>query len=310
MTFKVTVLGNGSASPSVDRNQSAHALNVHEQFYLVDCGEGTQSRLHKYQISLMRLNAIFLTHLHGDHSYGIFPLLSSLELMGRKTPLKIFAPHPFGQLLDSVSELLGEKYDYQIQFHEVNTREHTMIYENKVMEVWTIPLRHRVPTSGYLFREKIPPLNIHKDKIEKYNLGIAQIVTAKRGEDIELDSGEILRSSDLTYVPYTPRSYAYCSDTLRSGKVAKIVSGVDLLYHEATFLHEDKLLAKASGHTTALEAGRLAKQADVEQLLIGHFSSRYGDLNELLLEAQSEFPNTRLAIEGDTIEIPVKKFVE
>lgn len=303
MTFEVTMIGRGSATPIAGRNHAGQVVNLHEQLYLVDCGEGTQVQMRMFGLSPMRLNAIFLTHLHGDHIYGIFPMLSSLALLGRKTPLHIFAPHPFGELLESVKGYMQESYGFELLYKEVDTREHTMIYENKVMEVWTIPLRHRVPTAGYLFREKTPKLNICKEKIEEYNLGVAQIVSAKRGEDIELESGDVLPNSELTYRPYKARSYAYCSDTLRSGKVTKIVKGVDLLYHETTFAADDGRLARESGHTTTRQAAEIAKKAGVGTLMMGHFSSRYRDLDILLKEAQDIFPNTVLPEEGETVRI-------
>lgn len=307
MTFKVTILGSGSALPVAGRHHSGHAVNVHEQYYLVDCGEGTQSRLQQYGINPMKVNAVFITHLHGDHLYGLFPLVSTLGLMGRKTPLKVFAPAPLGELFECMDRLIGERPPFEIQYHEVDTRRNEMIYENKVMEVWTIPLRHRVPAAGYLFREKIPELNVRKEMIARYRLGIAQIVAAKRGEDIVLDNGTALPNADLTYIPYAPRSYAYVSDTLYSGKVVSIVEGVDLLYHEATFSDADKQLAKDTGHTTSVQAATAALRAGAGRLIIGHFSGRYKQPAALVEEARAIFPATDEACEGETFDIPVKK---
>lgn len=308
MRFEVTIVGRGSAQPVAGRNHAGQVVNLHEQYYLIDCGEGTQARMREFGLSTMRLNAIFLTHLHGDHIYGIFPLLSSLALSGRKTPIKIFAPHPFGELLESVKGFLDERYSFEVQYEEVNTREHQMIYENKVMEVWTIPLRHRIPTAGYLFKEKRPKLNIHKDKIDKHGLGIAQIVAAKRGEDVELECGTVIANQALTYQPYEPRSYAYCSDTLRSGKVTELVRGVDLLYHEATFDADSGNLARTTGHTTTRQAAEIAQEAEVGQLMLGHFSSRYRNLEPLLSEGKKIFQNTIMPEEGETISIPAVKY--
>lgn len=240
MTFKVTVLGNGSARPTIQRHHSAHALNVHEQFYLVDCGEGTQSRLIECGIHPLRLNAVFLSHLHGDHVYGLFPLISSMGLMGRRTPLTVFAPAPLGEVLEYHYRYFDTNLPFEIIYREVDTRKHLPIFENSVMEVWSIPLRHRVPAAGYLFREKRPELNVHKEAIERYGLGIAQITAAKRGEDISGPNGYTIPNGELTYLPYAPRSYAYCSDTMVSGKVADIVHGVNLLYHEATFADAER----------------------------------------------------------------------
>ena len=321
MTFKVTILGSSSALPMAGKHHSAHALNVHEQYYLVDCGEGTQTRLGECGINPMKINAVFITHLHGDHLYGLFPLIATLGLMGRKTPLKVFAPEPLGELMACMDRLLGEHTAFPVEYHPVDTRAHAMVYENSVMEVWTIPLRHRVPAAGYLFREKRPALNVRKEMIGRYGLGVAQIVAAKRGEDITLDEGNAARAdaaygdvaagmavpnSRLTYIPYEPRSYAYCSDTLYSGKVASLVAGVDLLYHEATFAEADKDLAKATGHSTTVQAAKIAVTAGVGELLIGHFSGRYKNPDQLVAEARAVFPLTAAAEEGRTYEIKPK----
>lgn len=305
MTFRVTILGSSSALPTVSKYPSAHALNVHEQFFLIDCGEGTQQQLLRYGISPMKINAVFITHLHGDHVFGIFGLISTLGLLGRRTPLQIFAPRPFDEILACMLKYFTTNLPYEVQWKEVETRKHQMLYENKVLEVWSIPLRHRIPCAGFLFREKTPPLNVRKEAIEKYGLSIAQIVTAKRGEDIALTTGEIIPNERITYIPYKGRSYAYCSDTLYSARVAELVLGTDLFYHEATFLHTDLKLAKETGHTTALQAGRLAAKAGVGKLVIGHFSARYKEVEALVEEARTEFPETVAAVEGADFDIPL-----
>lgn len=310
MTFKVTILGSSSAKPSVKKHHSAHTLNAYEQFYLIDCGEGTQRRLMECGINPMRINAVFISHLHGDHVFGLFPLISTLGLQGRKVPLDIYAPHPMEEILESHYRWFDTKLPFEVRFHEVDTRQHALIYENNVMEVWTIPLRHRTPCCGYLFREKEPGLNVHKEAIAKYNLGIAQITSAKRGEDILVDGVGLIPNAELTYKPFTPRSYAYLSDTLYSGKAVSLVKGVDLLYHEATFAAIEKSLAKDTGHSTTHQAAKVAVESGAGKLLIGHFSSRYKDDSLLLNEAREIFPNTDLAEEGKTFEIAVKKNLE
>lgn len=307
MNFRITVLGNGSALPAAGNHHSAHAVNIHEQYYLIDCGEGTQSRLFRYGINPLRIRAVFLTHLHGDHMYGIFPLLSTLGLSGKKTPLPVYAPEPFGRMLDFYRENMESELSFEVRFYPVNTTAHAMIYDNKVLEVWTVPLRHSSPAAGFLFREKEPPLNVRKEAITKYGLGIKQIVDAKRGMDIRTDEETTVPNSEITYVPYLPRSYAYISDTLCSGKVASLIEGTDLLYHEATFADQDRSLAKATGHSTATDAAKTALKAGAEKLLIGHFSGRYKDISLLLKEAQSIFPRTTIATEGHSYNIPLKK---
>lgn len=305
MSFGVTILGSSSALPTASKHHSAHVLNVHEQFYLADCGEGTQKQLIRSGISPLKINAVFISHLHGDHIYGIFPLISTMGMLGRRTPLKIFAPRPFDEILANHLRYFDSELPYEVEFCEVHTREYAMIYETKVMEVYSIPLRHKVPAAGFLFKEKTPPLNVHKHQIERYGLGIAQTVAAKRGEDITLDSGETVASELLTYRPYEPRSYAYLSDTQYSAKAASLIKGVTLLYHEATFLHADRALAKQTGHSTALQAARVATLAEAEELIIGHFSPRYKNEQQLIDEAQTLFPNCKSAQELHTYQLTV-----
>lgn len=311
MTFKITVLGTGSARPTIERHHSAHALNVHEQFYLIDCGEGTQTRLLECGINPLKLNAAFITHLHGDHVYGLLPLISSMGLMGRRTPFHVYAPSPMGEVMKDHYKYFDTNLPFEVVYHEIDTTKHKMVYENSVMEVWSIPLRHRLPTSGYLFREKTPALNVRKEAIEKYGLGIAQITAAKRGEDVfDADGQLIARNEELTYTPYSPRSYAYCSDTLYSARAAGLVKGVDILYHEATFGEDNKAMAKETGHSTASQAAKAAVKAEAGKLLIGHFSSRYKDASVLVEEARAIFPATEAAEELHTYEIPVNRTLQ
>jgi ribonuclease Z len=265
MRFEVTILGNGSASPSVARHQTAHVLNVREQFFLIDCGEGTRQRMMRTGISPLKIRVVFISHIHGDHLFGLAPLIASLGLAGKKTPLKIFGPAAVGRLLDFYQHEFGTPVTFPLDFTAVDTTRHTLVYENRSMEVWSVPLRHRTPTAGYLFREKPDP---HDHPV---------------------------------------RSYAYLSDTLPSPKAAGLVQGVDLLYHEATFAHGDRRLARETGHSTATEAARIAVKAAAGKLLIGHFSSRYKDPAVLEAEAREVFPNTFVAREGATFSIPLKR---
>lgn len=307
MTFRVTVLGSSSAMPTLKRNPSAHALNVHEQFFLIDCGEGTQKQLRKCGINPLKLKAVFISHLHGDHVYGLFGLISTMGLMGRRTPLPVYAPKPFDEILACHLKYFDSALPYEVQWHEVHTRQHELLYENKTLEVWSIPLRHRVPAAGFRFQEKRPPLNLRKEAIETYNLGIAQRVAAKRGEDLLLEDGRLIPNSKLTYTPYRERSYAYLSDTLYSAKAVKLVQGVDLLYHEATFAEADKGMARETGHSTTLQAAKAAREAQAGKLLIGHFSSRYKEEQVLVDEARTIFPNTEAVIEGHSYDISILK---
>lgn len=307
MTFRVTILGSSSATPTPERNPSAHVLNVHEQFFLVDCGEGTQQRLIRCGVNPMKLQAVFLSHLHGDHVYGVFGLISTLGLMGKKTPLQIFAPRPFDEILANHLRYFDTELSYEVQWYEVETRKHKMLFENKTLEVWSVPLWHRIPAAGFLFREKAPALNLHKEAVARYGLGIAQCRAAKRGEDVVLDDGTVVPNAELTYRPYCERSFAYLSDTLYSHRAAELVSGVDLLYHEATFADEERALAKKTGHSTAKQAAQAALVAGAGRLLIGHFSSRYKDLRQLEEEAREVFPRSEAVIEGHSYEIPCNR---
>ncbi len=307
MSFSVTILGSASAKPTPSRHPSAQIVNVHEQHYLVDAGEGVQQQMIRHGINPLKIKAVFISHLHGDHVYGLFPLLSTLGLYGRRTPLAIYAPAPFGEILEHHLRFFDSALPYEAQWHEVDTTQHLLLCENRTLEVWSIPLRHRIPTAGFLFREKEPPLNVEKYKIAKYGLSIAQITAAKQGADVTLDSGETIPNAELTYRPYPARSYAYLSDTNFSAKAAALCAGVDLMYHEATYAAAERKIARERGHSTSEEAAKAALLADAGQLVIGHFSSRYKDEQILVEEARKVFPATDAATEGRRFEIPERR---
>lgn len=310
MSIAVTILGNSSAKPTATGHPSAQVVNVNEQYFLVDAGEGVQRQMARRGISALKLRAVFLSHLHGDHMYGLFPLLSTLGLYGRRTPLRIYAPRPFGEMLECFLRLCETNLPYTPEWVEVDTTKHQIIFENDSTEVWSLPLRHRIPTAGYLFRQKEPALNVKKYAIERYGLTVGQIVQAKRGEDVELESGEVLSNDAITYRPYGALSYAYCSDTNYSARLARMVEGVDVLYHEATYAADMRKTAKERGHSTTEDAAKVAKMAGAGRLLIGHFSSRYKDLSLLLGEAREVFPATDIAAEGETFLIEPKPHKE
>lgn len=303
MSFRITILGSSSAKPTVSRHPSAQAVDIHEQYYLVDAGEGVQQQLVRYGINPLKLRAVFISHLHGDHVFGLFPLLSTLGLYGRRTPLRVFAPAPFGEILDCHLRYFDTQLPYEVQWTEVRTTEHALLMENRTVEVWSIPLRHRVPCAGFLFREKEPPLNVDKCRIAEYGLSIAQITAAKRGEDVVLDSGQVVPNARLTYRPHAPRSYAYLSDTNFSAKAASLCAGVDLMYHEATYAASEQRVARERGHATSADAARAALKAGAGRLIIGHYSSRYKDEMQLVGEARAIFAQTWPAVEGETFTI-------
>lgn len=307
MTFSVTILGAASAKPSATRHQSSQLVNHCGQYFLIDAGEGVQSRLVRVGVNPMRLTAIFISHLHGDHIFGLFPMISTLGLMGRKRPLHIYAPNPFGEILEYHRRYFDSELPYEIIWHELHTTEHELLFENGVLEVWSVPLRHRVPTAGFLFKEKPAGLNVKKEAIERYDLGVAQITSAKRGEDVTLESGEVVPNADLTYTPWEPRSYAYLSDTNYSGKAVGLVKGVDMLYHEATYAADMRREAKSRGHATTHDAARAAVESGAKRLLIGHFSSRYKDEEALVAECRELFAESYIAEEYKCFEIEMKK---
>ena len=303
MSFSVTILGSSSAKPTAGRHPSAQVVNVHEQYYLVDAGEGMQQQLIRAGINPLKLREVFISHLHGDHIYGLFPLLSTLGLYGRRTALRVHAPAPFGEMLSAHLRYFDSELPYAVEWCETDTTKHALLLENRTLEVWSIPLRHRVPCAGFLFREKRPPLNVEKFKIVKYGLSIAQITAAKRGEDVTLETGEVLPNAELTYRPYEPRAYAYLSDTNFSAKAANLCKGVDLLYHEATYAAAERRAAKERGHATTLDAAKAALQAGARRLIIGHYSSRYKDEQVLVDEARTLFPESYAAVELKTFPI-------
>jgi ribonuclease Z len=273
---------------------------------MIDCGEGAQMQLKRFgNIKYSKLKDIFISHIHGDHVFGLFGFISSLDLMGRTEDLNIYAHNDLKEILDNHLRYFGANMSYRVVFHPVNPYINEVVYEDSNMTVATIPLKHRVPACGYLFREKMPQRNIYKEFITKYDIPVADIVRIKNGENFTTASGEEIPNEKLTYLPHKPRSYAFCSDTMYSETVAEIVKGVDLLYHEATFLNDMQDMAHQTAHSTTVEAGEIALKAGVKRLLIGHFSSRYD--NRMLLQFQREvqyvFPNSDIVCEGMTYEI-------
>lgn len=303
MSFRLTILGTSSALPTSDRSPTAHVLNVHERLFLIDCGEGTQMQMRRYHIRFGKINHIFISHLHGDHFFGLYPLLSTYNLMGRKTPLNIYAPAPIEEMLNRHLADFDINLAYELIIHPLTGRTLKLILSDKHVEVFSFPLRHRVTTYGFLFREKTADRNIIKSSIKEHGLTIAEISLLKKGKDILRESGELIPCDEVTIPPPAPASFAFCSDTGYFPKLSSFVAGVGLLYHEATFGEEHDALARQTGHSTARHAATVAKEAGVQRLLLGHFSARYKSPALLEEEARKIFPATEAALEGHTYDI-------
>ena len=298
MRFELTILGSNSAIPANHRFPSAQVLNVMDRLYLIDCGEGTQMRMTEYQVRRNRIHQIFISHLHGDHVYGLVGLLTTMNLNGRKEKMQLFSPAGLREFLESQFFYSQVVLAYELEFHVVDDQRHQLLFEDGVVEVYSIPLEHRIPSTGFLFREKQRQRNIQPTAITEYGLSIPQIEAVKRGEAVTVADGRIIANASITLPPYRSRSYAYCSDTCYLPQLQHLLRGVDLLYHETTFLHDMVDQAVKTKHSTALQAATLARDAGVGQLLMGHYSSRYKELSPLLEEARSDFPNSVLGREG------------
>ena len=310
MNFTLNILGTASALPTSDRYSSAHVLDVHGRLFLIDCGEGTQMQMRRKGISFLKVDTICLSHIHGDHIFGIFGLLSTMGMLGRTSVLNIYAPGTFAPVLDFFLRTFGEGLRFRIDLHELHCTFPELVAETRTLELLAFPLRHRIETYGFIVREKEPAFNVKKDCIEKYGLSLAEIGTLKRGEDVVRTRGdetETVPASEAAYRPYVPRSYAYCSDTAPFPELSSWVRGVDLLYHEATYPVEMKELAEKTFHSTTEDAAKCALEAGAGKLVIGHYSSRFSDLSPFYGQASAIFPETVLARELDTIEVPMKR---
>jgi ribonuclease Z len=296
VSFELIILGSSSALPTSKRSTAAHLLNMNERFFLIDCGEGTQIQLRRFRLSPARINHIFISHLHGDHVFGLFGLLSSLGMMGRKAPLNMYGPAALEEMVESHRSFFGP-LPYKLQYHL--SEDGKTVYEDSKNEVIAFKLMHRTETYGYLFREKPGLLNINKSKIGQYRLGVEDIKVIKQGGDHITEEGEIIPNSELTLPALKQRSYAYISDTAFMNHIAEKIQGVDLLFHEATFLERDSDLAKQTFHSTAKQAAMVAKEANAGTLLIGHFSTRYKEIDLFEQEAHTIFSNTIAVNDGD-----------
>lgn len=297
--FELIVLGSSSATPAYNRNPSAQLLNINDKFYLIDCGEATQNQLNKFKLKSSRIDYIFISHLHGDHYLGLVGLLSTMHLNGRSKEIHLFGPPELLDIINLQLKVSETQLRYEIIFKATHTEYPEIIFENNDVSVETIILNHRIPTTGFIIKEKRRKRKIITEKIDEHDIPLEYIPLLKNGIDYSDKFGNIIPNAELTIDPPEPKTFAYCSDTIYTEHFLEQIEGVDFLYHEATFLHELLDRAVETFHTTALQAAQIALKANVKQLMIGHFSARYKELDSLLAEAKGVFENTVLAIEGE-----------
>ena len=296
--FELHILGCGSALPTTRHFATSQVVNLREKLFMIDCGEGAQMQLRKSRLKFSRLNHVFISHLHGDHCFGLLGLISTFGLLGRTAELHIHSPKGMEELFAPMLDFFCKNMSYKVTFHEFETQQPVVVYEDRSMTVTTIPLRHRIPCCGFLFEEKQCPNHIIREMIDFYQVPVYELNRIKNGEDFVTPEGDVIPNSRLTRPSDPPRKYAYCSDTIYLKKIAEQIRGVDLLFHEATFAQSEKARAKATFHTTAAQAAQLALDAQVKRLVIGHFSARYEEEQVLLKEAAFVFPQTVLAKEN------------
>ena len=301
--FELHILGCGSALPTTRHFATSQVVNLRDKLFMIDCGEGAQMQLRKSRLKFSRLNHIFISHLHGDHCFGLMGLISTFGLLGRTAELHIHSPKGLEELLTPMLNFFRHTLAYKVIFHEFDTRQTSVVYEDRSMTVTTIPLQHRIPCCGFLFAEKARPNHIIRDMVDFYKVPVYELNRIKNGSDYVTPEGEVIANTRLTRPSDPPRKYAYCSDTIFRPEIVKQLSGVDLLFHEATFAESELARAKETYHTTAAQAARIALEAGVRQLVIGHFSARYEDESILLKEASAVFPNTILAKENLCISL-------
>lgn len=300
MAFEVTILGNSSASPTLNRHPSGQYISICDHHVLVDCGEGTQMQLQRYKIKKSKLSHIFISHVHGDHILGLPGLLLSMNLMKHDQPVHVYGPKELFEILDVFFKHTETDFSFPMHYHVLDPNKECTILENIYFRVKAFPLFHRVPTIGFMFEERFMLKKLNVDACQKLKIPFTHFNDIKMGKDYVSPEGKTIPNEALTFPSLRPISYAYCSDTIFDERVVKSIEDVDYVYHEATFLHDKLERAVKTMHTTAKQAGMVAKMAKANHLIIGHFSSRYDDLSELLEEAKSEFPATQLALEGTT----------
>lgn len=307
MRFDLQLLGTSAALPVNGRHTTAQVLTVEGQSFLIDCGEGTQMQMDAFKVRRHKIHQIFISHLHGDHIFGLWGLLTSYSLNSRRKKLQIYSPPGLEEVVMPALSIDGSDLGFEVEFIVVDPSHSNLVFANASIEVYTIPLLHRIPTCGYFFQEKQRTANIIPAKIQEYGLSVPQILTAKAGKSVVLENGQVLSPTELTVPAPPPRSYAFCSDTRYTESIIPIIKGVDLLYHESTFCEPLKAKAIATMHSTAREAALIAKQAKAGKLILGHYSARYPSPLEFEKEARTVFPESYAGRDGLIIDIPFQK---
>ncbi|MBC7846251.1 MAG: ribonuclease Z [Flavobacterium sp.] len=300
--MNLTILGCYAATPRTFTNPTAQVLEIRNRLFLIDCGEGTQVQLRKNKIRFSKINHIFISHLHGDHFFGLVGLVSTFSLLNRTTDLHIYGPKGIQEIIDLQLKLSNSWPGYDLFFHELESKESEVIFEDDKLIVKTIPLKHRVYTNGFLFQEKIKERKLNLDAVQNYEIDKCYYQNIKNGKDITLEDGRVIENNKLTFDPVPPLSYAFCSDTVYNENIIPIINDVDVLYHEATFLDSEETLARKTMHCTAKEAATIALKANVKQLILGHYSTRYDSIALFKEQAETIFPNILLADDGKSFE--------
>ncbi|PKH52501.1 ribonuclease Z [Tenacibaculum sp. Bg11-29] len=299
MSLNLTILGCHSATPRVNSHPTSQYLEINNNHFLIDCGEGTQRQMRKYKIGFSKINHIFISHLHGDHFFGLIGLISTFGILNREKDLHIYGPKGIKEVTTLQLKLSKSWTKYHIFFHELESKESELIFEDDKVTVHTIPLDHRVYTNGFLFTEKEKPRKLHIGNIEQYKeIDTCDFHNIKAGKNFTLSTGEVILNSELTIDPPKPKAFAFCSDTSYKPSIVPIIKNVDLLYHEATFLKDRENLCEKTKHSTAEQAAEIANNANVNKLIIGHYSSRYSNIQDFKKEAQTIFKNVELAEAG------------
>lgn len=302
-TLKLTILGCYAATPRTFTNPTAQVLEIKNRLFLIDCGEGTQVQLRKNKIKFSKINHVFISHLHGDHFFGLIGLISTFSLLNRNNDLHIYGPKGIKEIIKLQLRLSNSWPNFNLHFNELENTNSEIIFEDEKVSVKTIPLQHRIYTNGFLFQEKLDERKLNIEAVEHYQIEKCYYQNIKSGKDILLDDGRIIANSELTFDPIKPKSYAFCSDSSYFEPIIPIISNVDVLYHEATFLQSEENLASKTMHSTAIEAATIAAKAHVSQLILGHYSTRYYSIDLFKEEAETVFPNVLLAEDGKTFDL-------